>query len=452
MAKIVGTISKKVHDLRDVLSIGSRGHFRHKFLNLHPRDQARYLLRNNQKARVKIYSALAPDELADILGHIELKRRVLLFKELDMNKASQTLASMYVDDAVDIIRHLEQNQSKEYMSRLEDELEASIRTLLHYKELTAGSLMTTELLALSPRQSASEALEILKQRAAEVVTIYYAFVVDEAGRLTGVVSLKELLMAKKDTLVENIVSSRVISVDLETSGTEVAKLMKEYNFLALPVVDSDHRLVGVITIDDVVDVIDAQAGDRYQRFGAAHDVELTDGPFISAYKRLPWLVLLLFLGMITATLIGYFESTIAEVAILGAFIPVVAGTTGNSGTQSLAIMVRGIATNKLAELSVARYFLKESVTAITTSVICGLALTAIIFIWKDDIYIGLVAGGALTLSIFVGTLAGSAIPLGLKKLKIDPAVASGPLITTICDIISMGIYFSIATLLMSKLI
>ena len=169
-------------------------------------------------------------------------------------------------------------------------------------------------------------------------------------------------------------------------------------------------------------------------------------------KRLPWLILLLFLGMVTATLISQFEDIITKVAILGAFIPVVAGTTGNSGTQSLAIMVRGIAAGKLDKLSLRKYFFKEFITAFITSIVCGTVLALIILVWKGELFIGLVAGISITLSILIGTLSGSAVPLLMRRLKIDPAVASGPLITTICDVISMAIYFGVATLLMTHLI
>lgn len=450
--KITKSITDRIRNLGNAVIPGTRSRIARRFSALHPRDQARHLERQKEAVRRRIYGALSASELAELLEHIELRERVVFFEEIDTKKAAEVLAAMYVDDAVDIIRLLERDQSVQYINQLEEELVEDIRELMHYKEASAGSLMTTEFITVRVDQTVGEALEQLRQQAEYVVTIYYVFVVDSADTIVKVVSLKQLLIARKNRPVGEIGSDEAITVHAEDSKVEVARVMKEYNFLAVPVVDDTNKILGVITIDDVVDVIDELAADRYSKLAAATDIELTDGPLASARKRLPWLILLLFLGMITATLIGQFEDTIAQVAILGAFIPVVAGTTGNSGTQSLAIVVRGIATGKLDQLSLKRYFLKEGVTSLVISIICGLVLTGIVYVWKQELFIGLVAGVSLTFSIAAGTLVGSVVPLVLRRFRADPAVASGPLITTICDILSMGIYFGIATTLMSHLV
>jgi magnesium transporter len=312
--------------------------------------------------------------------------------------------------------------------------------------------MTSELIAVTEDTTASEALEILRKQAHKTATVAYIYVTTDDGLLSNVVSLKHVILAEKDTPIVELGRENVLSIKAADEKIAAARMLRDYNFLALPVIDFEGHLVGVITVDDVVDLIDQLAAARYGRLAAVGDVELTDGPVVSAVKRLPWLILPLFLGIITAALIGRFEGILAQVAILAAFIPIVSGTTGNSGTQSLAVMVRGIATGKLKRLSLKRYFVKEMMTSFIVSIACGVALTAIILVWKSDLYLGVVAGGALMISLFIGTLSGSLIPLIMSRLGTDPAVASGPFISTICDIISMAVYFGLATALIGVLL
>ena len=451
MVRIKNLATEKFKDLRAAVRLGGKSRFIKLFHKLHPRDRARYIFDQDLKTRKKLFTYLTIDDTAKLFESIDLDERIARLIELPPRQTAEILGKMNVDDAVDVLNSLEPSKSANYMSIM-DPIEAQeIAGFLQYEEETAGSIMTTEFVAVNEAATAVEALEILKQEAAEAVTIYYVFVTNDDGQLLKVVSLKELILASKDTLVGELGRDHVIKVTADAAKLEPAQLMAEYNFLALPVVDSQNRLIGVITVDDIVDVISEDMADDYSKLAAISDVELTDAPFDSARKRLPWLILLLFMGMVTATLIGQFEDTIAKVAILGAFIPVVAGTTGNSGTQSLAIVVRGIATGKLDELSLRKYFIKEFITALATGIVCGVVLASIIFVWKGQLFIGLVAGVSLAMSILIGTLSGSAVPLLMRKLKIDPAVASGPLITTICDIISMAIYFGVATLLLTQL-
>lgn len=452
MIKLKRTTAEKFKDLRAAVQLGGKARFIKLFNKLHPRDRARYIFSQDLKTRKKLYTYLTVHDIAELFESIDHEDRVTHLHELQAKRAAEILSKMNVDDAVDTLNHMKPSQSASYLSQMEPRAAEELAGFLLYRDETAGSIMTTEFIAVSEAATAAEALEILRQEAVEAVTIYYVFVTSGDGRLLKVVSLKELILSAKDTLVGELGRDHVIQVTADVAKKEVAHLMAEYDFLALPVVDSHDKLLGVITIDDIVDVIREAKDDNYSKLAAITDVELTDAPLVSAKKRLPWLILLLFLGMVTATLIGQFEDTIAKVAILGAFIPVVAGTTGNSGTQALAIVVRGIATGKLDKLSLRKYFFKEFITSLLTGVVCGIVLAAIIVVWKGQLYIGLVAGVSIALAILVGTLSGSAVPLLMRRLKIDPAVASGPLITTICDIISMAIYFGVATLLLSHLV
>ena len=435
-----------------VVRLDSKNEFRKTFLKLHHRDRARYLFSLDQRTRRHYCAYLTARELARLFESVKAKERVPYLAEMPAQEVADMLSEMYVDNAVDTLNLLPSNLLTKYMSLIKPTTAHKIGSLLHYGESTAGSIMTSELVSVHENATAGQALEILKNEAHKVATVAYIYITTKDGLLTNVVSLKHVILADKDKPVIELGRDNVLSIQAADEKIAAARMLRDYNFVALPVVDFEGHLVGVITVDDVVDLIDQLAAARYGRLAAVGDVELTDGPVVSAVKRLPWLILPLFLGILTAALIGHFEGILAQVAILAAFIPIVSGTTGNSGTQSLAVMVRGIATGKLKRLSLKRYFLKELLTSLIISVACGIVLMAIILLWKSDLYLGVVAGGALMISLFIGTVTGSLIPLVMSRLGTDPAVASAPFISTICDIISMAVYFGLATALISVLL
>jgi magnesium transporter len=248
-------------------------------------------------------------------------------------------------------------------------------------------------------------------------------------------------------------SERVFSVSVGEDQEDVARKMRDYNFLALPVVDFQNHLLGIITVDDIVDVIDEEASDDYSKLAAVSDVDSIDrSPLSAAKKRLPWLVILLFLGMLTANLIGQFEETLNKVAILAVFIPLIAGMAGNTGTQALAVAVRRIAMGDLEEGGNFKIIAREAGTGIINGAVCGVLVTAVVYFWQHDFFLGLLVGISILATLTVSTIAGAFVPLVMHRLKVDPAVASGPFITTINDIISILIYFGMATLFMQYLI
>lgn len=452
MPSIKRFVQNLFRNLSEVVRLDDKEKFRESFLKLHNRDRAKRLFSYDEKTRKQYYTYLSARELARILESIRTKDRLPYLLEMSSGLVADILAEMYTDNAVDTLNALPAAQLTKYMGLLKPTTAHKIGALLHYGDDTAGSIMTSEFIAVKEKTTAGEALEILKKEAGKAATVSYIYITNGKGMLTSVVSLKHIILADKNTPMGELGTDNVLSIQAVAEKIDAARMLRDYNFVALPIVDFENHLVGVITVDDIVDLIDQAAAEHYSHLAAIGNVELTDGPFVSAMKRLPWLVLLLFLGMLTATLIGQFEGTLARIAILGAFIPVVAGTTGNSGTQSLAIMVRGIATGKMKRLSLKKYFVKEATTAFVTSVICGIVLVGIILVWKQELFIGLVAGGALAASIFLGTLTGTFVPLVVSKFGADPAVASGPLITTICDVLSMGIYFGLATMLIDMLL
>ncbi|WP_077211206.1 magnesium transporter [Bacillus dakarensis] len=429
--------------------------FREEFLQMHPYDQASFFKDLDESVRAKIYHYLSPEEMAELFENLEVEEEEYrdVFSEMNPTYAAEMLSNMYADDAVDVLNELDKDQVASYLTIMNDEAADEIKGLLHYDEYTAGSIMTTEFVAISANQTVRSAMYILRNEAPRAEVIYYVYVVDQDKKLVGVLSLRDLIVSDDDTMISDIMNDRVLSVSVGEDQEEVARRIRDYNFLALPVVDFQNHLLGIITVDDIVDVIDEEASDDYSKLAGVSDIDSLDrSPFAAARKRLPWLVILLFLGMMTASLIGRFEDTLDQVAILAVFIPLIAGMAGNSGTQALAVAVRGIATGDVEKESKSKLILREAGTGLITGTICGILVTFIVFFWQGDFYLGILVGISILSTLIVATLAGALVPLIMHRLKIDPAVASGPFITTINDIISIFIYFGMATLFMSYLI
>ncbi|WP_026693457.1 magnesium transporter [Peribacillus kribbensis] len=428
--------------------------FRGDFLDMHPYVQAKFFSSLDGDERTRIYHYLSPEEMAALFENIEPEEEEVrgLLSEMNPAYAADMLSEMYADDAVDVLNELDKEQAASYLTIMDKEAAAEIKELLHYEEYTAGSIMTTEYVAIAANQTVRSAMYILKKEAPEAEIIYYLFVIDEDKKLAGVISLRDLIVADDETMIHEIMSERVVSVSVGEDQEEVARMMRDYDFLAMPVVDFQNHLMGIITIDDIVDVMEEEASEDYSKLAGIPDADTADrSPFAAARKRLPWLIILLFLGMFTASLIGRFEETLNQKAILAVFMPLIAGMAGNTGTQALAVVVRGIATGDIRSGSKWKLLLKEGSTGLLIGISCGILVTFVVYFWQNDIFLGLLVGTAIIVTLFVATLAGSLIPLVMHKMKIDPAVASGPFITTINDIISVLIYFGMATLFLSYL-
>jgi len=439
----------------DAIEHENMAKFRDIFLELHPYDQAKFFLKLEKDARMHVYGYLSPKEMASFFDNIEddEKSFTLFFDEMDPTYAAQMFENMYVDNAVDILNELSKDQVASYLTIMNKEAAEAIRSLLHYEEFTAGSIMTTEYIAIHANQTVRSAMQILRSKAPDAETIYYVYVIDEQKRLVGVISLRDLIIHDDESMISDIMHERVYTVSVADDQEEVARKMKDYDFLALPVVDFQNHLLGIITVDDIIDVLDEEASDDYSKLAAVTDVDSHDrNPFTAAKKRLPWLIILLFLGMFTASLIGKFEDTLNKVAILAVFIPLIAGMAGNTGTQALAIAVRRISTGDLEKEKIWNILLKEAGTGLITGTVCGIFVTLIVFLWKHEIFLGILVGISILATLTVSTIAGALIPLLMHRLNIDPAVASGPFITTINDIISILIYFGMASLFMNYLL
>ena len=440
--------------LQAALAADDMKQFRELFLELHIFEQGQFYQSLTDEQRRQMYAYLSPKEIADMFDVIEEDNIHMTdyLSEMRPGYAADILAEMYTDNAVDLLNTLDKKQTAKYLSIMPHESAREIRELLHYEDDTAGAIMTTEYVSIVANQTVRSAMYVLKNEATAAETIYYIYVVDQANHLVGVISLRDLIINDDDVMIADILSERVISVHVGDDQEDVAQTFRDYDFLALPVTDYDEHLLGIVTVDDIIDVIDDEAASDYSGLAGVNVEEVSENPMRSAMSRLPWLITLLFLGMATASLISHYEELVSEASILAVFISLITGTAGNAGTQSLAVAVRRLAMTEDKERSFLGTVMGEILTGLITGAITGLTIFAIVSIWKGNPTLGFVIGIAMMFAITVANLAGSLIPMLMDKLGFDPAVASGPFITTLSDLTSVLIYFNIASLFMQQFI
>jgi magnesium transporter len=447
---------KSLAQLRALLTAQQASQILELFSALQPYDQAELVSMLAPEERWQVLHLLPDETLASIFEELDAELVAEIVEELEEERVSRVLCEMSSDDVVDLLAELEEEQAEELLELMEAEDAREVKSLLTYPENTAGRLMTNEYVTLKSDWTAEEALRRLRKEAPGAETIYYLYVTDNQEKLVGVVSLRELIVAAADTPIANIMSENVVFVSAEVDQEEAARLIERYDFLALPVVDENQRLVGIVTVDDVIDVLEDEATEDFSRLAAIEGItEVSDlrvPAYQAAFKRLPWLVLLMFFGFISGNIIARFEKTLEAVAILAIFIPLIADMAGNTGTQSLAVVVRGLAVTEFRPRDFLWLLRREAGVGLIIGTVNGLLIALLTYLWQGNIWLGFVLGFSLWLTLFVSTMSGAVVPLILNYFKIDPAVASGPFITTINDIIGLTIYFSVATAFISFLV
>ncbi|WP_018931733.1 magnesium transporter [Gracilibacillus lacisalsi] len=431
---------------------GKKAVFQELIDELQPYDMAQQYHNLPVKHRNKFLLYLSIEQLTDLLQELDKEEQLEVIYKLGIEKSSKVLDLMQNDDLASLLTDLEPEKIEELLSEMQEEESKIVQGLMNYPLETAGRLMNNRYVWIPQHYTIREAVDKLKHFAELAEYLNYLYVIDEDKKLVGVVSYKDLLLADLQDKVKEVMYRRVVKADVHTDQEEVAKLISRYDFVSLPIVESDNTLVGVVTVDDVIDVVMQEANEDIEKLSASGKaIGFNTKPFVAAYKRLPWLILLLFIGLISGSIISSFEETLESVVALAFFMPLIAGMTGNTGTQSLAVVVRGLVSEDLNFKQVLKLILRELWVGIIIGVTCGLMIAVIAYLWRGNMTLGLVVGSSLLITLIIGTLAGTIIPLILYKLKIDPAVASGPLITTINDIFSLLIYFGIATAFITRL-
>lgn len=414
---------------------------------LQPYDIAGIYRNLPAKHHPKFLMMMEPKQLAELIQELELPLQADILQILGVKSSSEVLSLMEKDDLADLLSELSEESLDQLLASMKREESQHVQNLMQYPPDTAGGLMTNQYVWIRSYYTVQEAVDKLKSFASMAENLYYLYVLNEDNKLTGVVSYRDLLLADKSERIEEIMFSRVISVPIDADQEEVAKVIERYDFLSLPVVDEENRLLGIITVDDVIDVVIREADEDIGRLSATSGktIDFTTGPLISSVRRLPWLILLLLLGLVSGSIISNFEETLNKVVALAFFMPMISGMTGNTGTQSLAIVVRGLVSQEPRGRVVFRLLGRELAVGIIIGVTCGLLVFVLGYVWQKDMVLALVVGSSLLFTLIIGTMAGTVIPLVLYRLRVDPAIASGPLITTLNDIFSLLIYFGLAS-------
>ena len=393
-----------------------------------------------------------PEVSAIVLSELNPEVSAQLIEKLNKEEIITILEEMANDDAVDVIQNLPEELAEEILQLMEDEDSQEIEQLLQYEEDTAGGIMSTDTFALSEDMTVREAIDAIHQ-VEHVEMIFYIYVTDAHNHLVGVLSLRQLLTVSPGKKLGEIMGRDVISVHTDVDQEEVARVVEKYNVLAIPVVNETNKLMGVITVDDIIDVIRAEATEDIYKMAGASDEELLLGyrSFKIARLRLPWLLTNLLGGVATGLLMWKFKVTLEAVIALITFIPVITGMGGNVGAQSATIVVRGFATGRIAFSSIRRVIFRELRVGIIMGVVCGCVIGAIAYAWHGNPYLGLVVGMAMIFAITVAAAMGVIAPAFFKRIGIDPAIAAAPFVQTANDITGILIYFATATFFLELL-
>ena len=398
-----------------------------------------------------MYKYLDPDELADTFDELDDEPDLIAeyLDEMAPSYAAALLNGMYDDNEADILGAVRNDKLHKLLSYMQPVDAARVRQLLKYEEKTAGALMTTEFISVAVDTTVGSAMNQVKQEAQYAETISYIYVVNESNQLIGVISVKDLIVNPDDVFIKRIMNTNVVSVRDDEDQTEIAAQIRDYNFIAIPVVDERNKMLGIITVDDIIDVIDEESAQDYSRLAGVNSEDMSENPWKAVKSRIPWLVTMLFLGLISAMVISQFQNVLDKFGVLAVFITLITGTAGNAGTQSLAVAIRRLANDEEGD-SVFKLILNEVITGILIGLLTGIAIFAVILFWQKNMVLGIIVGAAMSGAIFVANLVGTLIPIIMEKLGMDPVVASGPFISTLSDITSILIYFNIATICLAN--
>jgi magnesium transporter len=397
------------------------------------------LVEKNGKLAMEALSELGPEKGAQLLAQRSAE---------EIARLTQEIAS---DDAAALIDHLPKELSTVVLELIRPRPGGGVSELLEYEERTAGRLMNPNVFALSEDLTAGESITAL-QNARDVEMVFYLYVVDERRHLVGVVSLRRLLLVPPDTPLKRIMTTDVYSARVDTDQEEVARMVASYNLLAVPVVDAENKLTGVITVDDVIDIIkDEATEDVFRLAGVSKEDGVLTPPQESLRRRLPWLGVNLITAFLAASVVGLFSNTINQVVVLAALMPIVAGMGGNAATQTLAVIVRGLALGELTWSNARQALFKEGLVGLGNGLVLGLVAAIGAWAWKGSPVLGAVLAMAMIINMFIAATAGTLIPLGLRALKIDPALASSVFITTLTDVFGFFSFLGLATIFLPYL-
>ena len=444
-----------MHKLDELLAAGKFAELRQILRDMNPGDIANELGEMDTADMIRVFRLMSGDQAAEVFAYLDANDHNAIARQLTTEEARKLVEDMYLDDAVDFLDELPSDMVRNILANSKPETRVLINRFLNYPENSAGSLMTVEFVRLFETQTCREAIAYVRTSGIEKETIYTCYVVDAATHLTGIVSLREILTSKDDTLIRDIMSTDFVFATTTEDQERVALDFKKYDLIAMPVLDQESRIVGIITVDDIMDVIEAEQTEDLERLAGMQHAEkgyLDSTVWELAKNRILWLMILMVSATITASLINRYNRLLSGMVVLAAFIPMLMDTGGNSGSQASTLMVRGLATGEVGPRDWGKVVWKE----FRVGILCATILASInflrIFAFQQATWqVNLVVNLTLFFTVIVAKVTGGSLPIAAKLCKVDPALMASPILTTMVDLFTLLIYFNIATRLMPLL-
>lgn len=440
-----------IDDIKDLVHSKAELLLRNILQDLHPADIAEILDHLDEDERNIVFDVLDTEKASDVILELDSGSREDILENLDEQQITEIVDAMHSDDAANLVQELDDETKQIVLDQLDTEDAREVQHLLQYKEDTAGGIMQLEYVDVYESVTVAEAVDEVRVQAAEVEKIYDVYVVNTSGQLVGVLSAETLLVVPPTRLVSEVMATDVVAARTDTDQEEVAKLFKKFDLVTLPVVTPSGKLVGRITIDDVIDVIEQEASEDVSKMAGSVDEEVTEtSTFRISRSRLPWLFTALAGELVAAFVLSRFEKSLNSILALAFFVPIIMAMAGNIAIQCSSIVIRGLATGEIGLLDMRRQILKETKVAGINGLVLGIILSIVVSVWIGDARIALVVGIALVCVIFFAAFNGTLFPLLLRRVNVDPALAAGPFVTMTNDTLGILIYLGIATLMLVK--
>lgn len=441
----------ELEEIKELLEQKKFNELKNKLKEMKSADISALLDELDKESVIKLFRILSKEKAGMTFSYMESDRREKLIQDLTDAELKSVMDELFMDDTVDLIEEMPSNIVPKILKAVSKADRKVINELLKYPEDSAGSMMTTEFIDLKEDMTVEDALQRIRDIGTDSETIHTCYVLNSNRVLQGIINIKDILLADKNTVIKDIMETNIISVNTTDDQEDVAKMFDKYDFYALPVVDTENRLVGIITVDDAINVLREEISEDFEKMAAIQPNEegyFETSVFKHAKNRILWLLILMLSSAITGGIITEYENAFAAVPLLVAFIPMIMGTGGNCGSQSSTLIIRGLATDEIKLKDIFKVLWKE----IRVSVIVGIVLAIVngirIMIQYKDLQLAIVIGLTLIGTVTLAKMLGCLLPLLAKKLKLDPAIMAAPLITTLVDIFSILVYFQIATAIM----
>ncbi len=451
-------VENTIERIREIIDDDNVSQLQEVLDDYHSADLAEIFENIKPEERIVCFKNIDEDKAAEMLEYLSPQLQVELLGDIDEETASRIISKLPHDSAADVLGDMEDNESETYLDKLPHKFSEEVRELLTYNEEPAGGLMTPKMMTVNDDMTVKEVLSSIRVQAQEDnMELYYIYVVDKQQHLLGVVSLRNLLTSPINQTIENIMITDIVKLHIDDYQDYIADVFMKYQYNALPVVDLYNRLKGIITWDDVQDIVEEETTEEiYTSSGIAtgnvdEDEILTGSIFKAIQARTPWLFITL-IGEFIAVHVGHkFEGTLQLLPVAAIFMPLLAGLGGNIGTQSITLIVRGLSTGELTLNSAAKHILREMTIGLLIGAFFGCLTAIVTWGWRNNLYLGAVVGVSMLINMTIATVIGTFTPFALKKFRIDPAIASGPVIATTIDVLGLIVYLSMVTFCLLKI-